>query len=194
MAQIRTSFLSTSEVAALHDASLHILAHTGVMVHHDEILARLGEAGAQIERATKLARLPERLVMDSVARAGKQYILYGRDPQRQARLGYGDLVLMSIPGQFGWIDMDTWQRRAPTVADLHDEQPGQAVDVALAVAVVDVDALAAGDDRRSDASPVPGEVAPHVSIGLCAELGGQVLAGGRCHRVPQLYCCLTSLR
>lgn len=120
MAQVRTQFLSESEVAALHDASLRILSQTGVVAHHDTILERLAAAGAQVDAARNLARLPERLVMDAVAGAGKRYILYGRDSARPARFGYGDLVLMSSPGQFGWIDMDTWQRRSPTVADLHN--------------------------------------------------------------------------
>ena len=46
------------------------------------------------------------------------------------------------------------------VADLHGEQPGQPVEVALAAVVEDGDTLAAGDDRRCDARAVPGEVQP----------------------------------
>ena len=45
------------------------------------------------------------------------------------------------------------------VADLHDEQPGQRVEVALAAVVEDGDAVAAGDDRRRDVRAVPGEMA-----------------------------------
>ena len=87
------------------------------MVHHDEMLRLLGEAGAKVDAARKIARLPEKLVMDSVSRAGKQYVLYGRDKSRMARFGYGDLVLMSSPGQFAWIDLQTGQRRPATIQD-----------------------------------------------------------------------------
>ena len=52
------------------------------------------------------------------------------------------------------------------VANLHDEEAGQAVDVALALVVEDSDTLAAGDDGRSDALAVPGEVSPQVAICL----------------------------
>ncbi len=112
--------LSESEVEAIQNASLVILRDTGVMVHHDEILRLLGEAGAKVDAEHRIARLPERLVMDCVGRAGRQYVLYGRDKTRTARFGHGDLVLMSSPGQFAWIDLQTGRRRAATIQDARD--------------------------------------------------------------------------
>jgi trimethylamine--corrinoid protein Co-methyltransferase len=112
--------LSEHEIAAIHDASLAILRDTGVMVHHEEMLRVLGEAGAEIDAAHKIARLDEKLAMDSVAMAGKQYVLYGRGGQRTARFGYGDLVLMSSPGQYAWIDLQTGDRRPATIQDARD--------------------------------------------------------------------------
>jgi len=121
MARIaRLQMLTEHEIEAIQDASLVILRDTGVMVHHDEMLRLLGEAGAQVDRERKIARLPEKLVMESVARAGKQYVLYGRDRNRTARFGYSDLVLMSSPGQYAWIDLQTGQRRPATIEDSHD--------------------------------------------------------------------------
>jgi trimethylamine--corrinoid protein Co-methyltransferase len=121
MARIaRLQALTKREIAAIKDASLIILRDTGVMVHHDEMLRLLGEAGARLDAARKIARLPEKLVMDSVSRVGKQYVLHGRDKSRTARFGYGDLVLMSSPGQFAWIDLETGQRRPATIQDTHD--------------------------------------------------------------------------
>ncbi len=121
MAKIpRFQMLNEQEIAAIQDASVAILRDTGIMVRHDEMLRRLGEAGAKVDAARKIARLPERLVMDSVGRAGKQYVLYGRDKSRIARFGYGDPVLMSSPGQFAWIDLETGQRRPATIQDTQD--------------------------------------------------------------------------
>ncbi len=112
--------LSQREIQAIQDASLTILRDTGVMVHHDEMLSMLGQAGATVDAAHKIARLGEKLVLDSVARAGKKYVLYGRDGQRMARFGYGDLVLMSSPGQYAWIDLQTGARRPATIQDTRD--------------------------------------------------------------------------
>ena len=112
--------LSEREIAAIQDASLAILRDTGVMIRHEEMLRMLGEAGAKIDAGHKIVRLSETLVLDSVSRAGKQYVLYGRGGQRTARFGYGDLVLMSSPGQYAWIDLQTGERRAATIQDTRD--------------------------------------------------------------------------
>jgi trimethylamine--corrinoid protein Co-methyltransferase len=120
MAKISVQVLSDDEIKDIHEASLVILRDTGVMVHHEEVLGLLGEAGAKIDNGNNIARLPEKLVMDSVAKAGKKYILYGRDPERQVRFGYGDFVQMSSPGQYIWVDSQTNKRRAATVQDARD--------------------------------------------------------------------------
>ena len=112
--------LSQQEIEAIQGASLAILHDTGVRVHHEEMLRLLGEAGAKVDADHKIARLNEKLVMDSVARAGKQYVLYGRDQRQTARFGYGDLVLMSSPGQYAWIDLQTGDRRPATIQDARD--------------------------------------------------------------------------
>ncbi len=117
---VQLHVLTEPEIEAIKDASLVILRDTGIMVHHDRMLRLLGEAGAKVDAQHKIARLPEKLVLDSVSRAGKQYVLYGRDKTRIARFGYGDLVLMSSPGQFAWIDLKTGQRRPATIEDTHD--------------------------------------------------------------------------
>jgi trimethylamine--corrinoid protein Co-methyltransferase len=112
--------LSEGEIKAIQDASLAILRDTGVMVHHEEMLRLLGQAGAKVDAARRVARLGEKLVLDCVVRAGKKYVLYGRDGQRTSRFGYGDLVLMSSPGQYAWIDLQTGDRRPATIQDTRD--------------------------------------------------------------------------
>ena len=120
MAKITVKILSENEIKDIHEASLVILRDTGIMVHHEEALKLLGQAGAKIDKANNIAHLDEKLVMDSVAQACKKYILYGRNPERQARFGYGDFVQMSSPGQYIWVDSKTNKRRAATVQDARD--------------------------------------------------------------------------
>ena len=117
MASIHLRILSDTEIQGIHGASLAILRDTGILVHHEEVLRILGENGAKVDRDRKIARLPEKLVMESVARAGKKYILHGRNPARVARFGYGDLNQMSSPGQYGWIDSETHANRKATLED-----------------------------------------------------------------------------
>jgi trimethylamine--corrinoid protein Co-methyltransferase len=118
MAQMpRLQILTEREIDSIKDASLVVLRDTGVLVHHEQILQVLEEAGAIVDRARKVARLPERLVHDCISRAGKQYVLYGRDGHRVARFGHGELVLMSSPGQYAWIDLQTGRCRPATFQD-----------------------------------------------------------------------------
>ena len=120
MATIQVKLLSEREIRDIHDASIEILQDTGVMVHHEEILQLLGEAGARVGQDDRIAHLPEKLIMDSIAQAGKKKLLYGRDSTRPVRFGYGDLILMSSPGQFSWLDTETGQRRPATIQDARD--------------------------------------------------------------------------
>jgi len=120
MANISVNVLSDNEIKDIHEASLVILRDTGIMVHHKEALRLLGEASAKIDKSSNIARLPEKLIMDSTAQARKKYVLYGRNPERQVRFGYGDFVQMSSPGQYTWVDSQTNKRRAATIQDARD--------------------------------------------------------------------------
>ncbi len=120
MATIHIRVLSDPEIHSIHCASLAILEDTGVLVRHESILQLLAEKGAKVDRDRHAAFFPESLVMDSVSLAGKQYILYGRDPVRTARFGFGDLNLISSPGQYGWIDSDTLRLRTARTQDVRD--------------------------------------------------------------------------
>lgn len=119
MANIRLNVLDASEIQGIHEASLQILRDTGMLIHHQAVLQLLGEHGARVDRHRQIAKLPEALVEQSVARAGKRCILHGRNPERVARFGHGDLNQLSSPGQFGWVD-HSGRRRPATLQDARD--------------------------------------------------------------------------
>jgi len=109
--------LAQQDLETIHHTSLTILRDVGVSLPNREVLNALARAGADVDLDQQVARIPERLVVEAIERAGKQYILYGRDPEQTARFGYGDFVLVSSPGQFAWVDEDGSQRRQPTQKD-----------------------------------------------------------------------------
>lgn len=104
MPQLKLQLLSTQEIQAIHDTSFQVLRDVGMRIHHAGVLERLAEAGAIVDRQSKIARFSEDLVMWALSQTRKQFTLYGRDPQRVARFGYGDFNLISSPGQYGWFD------------------------------------------------------------------------------------------
>ena len=98
MARPRITLLDPAEVERIQGTSLRILAEVGVHVPHAGALERLGRVGAEVDRGRAIARLPERVVLDAVAAAGKQYVLHGRAPERVARYGYGEVQPHVHPG------------------------------------------------------------------------------------------------
>ena len=113
----RYGILSQDEVQSIQHASARILSEVGVRVHHDEVLERLAGAGADVDEERGTAKISEDLLMDSLQKAGKSYTLYGRDGSRAARIGSGDVVTMSSPGQYSWVDPVHKTRREPTSED-----------------------------------------------------------------------------
>ncbi len=113
----RFGILTDEEIKRIHDGTVQVLRDVGVRVHHDAVLDRLAEAGAQVDKARRSARIDEKLLRHSLEVAGKSYILYGRDGTRTARFGYGDLVTISSPGQYSWVDSGGGSRRPPTSRD-----------------------------------------------------------------------------
>jgi trimethylamine---corrinoid protein Co-methyltransferase len=114
------SLVSASQIEAIHEASLAILDDTGVMIHHPEVLKLLGQAGARLEATRPIAHVPESLVTEALARVGRKYVLHGRDPKRVARFGYEELVQLSSPGQYRWLDLETERLRPATLRDARD--------------------------------------------------------------------------
>ena len=99
MARIaRLQLLAEHEIEAIKDASLAILRDTGVMVHHDEILRLLGEAGATVDAGHKIARLPEKLVMDC-RRTGGQAIRAVRPGPELGSLASAMAISCSCPAR-----------------------------------------------------------------------------------------------
>jgi trimethylamine---corrinoid protein Co-methyltransferase len=114
---MKVSLLSQQQIKQLHDASLKILATIGVHVPHEDMLRLLAEAGAEVDRHTQFVKLPERLVQDSLARAGKQFRIYGRDRTKKAEFGVGKRNYNSIAGEAYWLD-DDLTRRFATLEDV----------------------------------------------------------------------------
>jgi len=113
----RLSVLSEREIKTIHEASLVILRDIGVHVPNKEALEALAEAGTDVDFTQQIACIPEPIVVEAIEKAGKQYVLYGRDRAKMARFGYGDFILVSSPGQYSWVEANGEPRRDPTRED-----------------------------------------------------------------------------
>jgi len=116
---MRISLLAESEIRRLHDASLSILERVGVQVPHAEMLRRLAEAGARVDVPAQHVWIPEKLVEQCLATAGKRFTIYGRDRSRRAEFGVGKRNFNSSAGQAFWVD-DKLGRRYATLEDVRE--------------------------------------------------------------------------
>ena len=115
---MQLNILTEAQIAKIHAASMEILRTVGVRIPHPEMRQRFRAAGAGVDEATELVKIPESLVMDSLAQAGKTFTLYGRDRTRQARYGVGVRNYNSIAGEALWVDDTCTQRRYTTLDDV----------------------------------------------------------------------------
>jgi trimethylamine--corrinoid protein Co-methyltransferase len=109
--------LSEQQIARIHDASMRILAEIGV-VPHPETVRRLADAGARVDPDGQRVRIPEAVVMQALASAGKVFTIYGRDLARTAAFGVGQRNYNSIAGEAMWLDEPGGDRRYCTLADV----------------------------------------------------------------------------
>ncbi|MBA7480277.1 Glycine betaine methyltransferase [subsurface metagenome] len=109
--------ISSKGIGDIHDASLNILRKIGIRVNHSEVFDILGDAGAVVDKKTKIVKFPENMVTESIQKAGKKHTLYGRNPCSVAKFGYQDQLFLSSGGQYLWIDETTGKRRPGTLED-----------------------------------------------------------------------------
>lgn len=150
------SLLSEDAINTIHGASLKILEEVGVRINHEVVLARLGEAGAKVDSKTLTAKFPAELVLTSLNTCGKTHTLYGRDRNRRAVFGQGEMLFLCSGGQFAWVDPVAKVRREPNIADTR-----KAIRIADALENIDI----------VGAFALPAEIDPKVrDVALWAEL------------------------
>jgi trimethylamine--corrinoid protein Co-methyltransferase len=104
------------DLAALHKASLQILAEIGVKVEHGGMRERLQERGCRIKG--ERVYFPAEVVGEALARIPRSFTLYGRSVECAVQLD-GRRIWGTNPGIVPWIrDLDSGEFRPTTLADV----------------------------------------------------------------------------
>jgi trimethylamine--corrinoid protein Co-methyltransferase len=118
--RLHAPYLSSDEVARVHEASLRILAETGVRVHGELGLVLLDDAGAHVDRAAGTAKIPRGVVEHALALAPKGWTLGARNPALDFAMPSAGSAY-SIDGTAAFMrDFATGERRYGTKADITD--------------------------------------------------------------------------
>jgi trimethylamine--corrinoid protein Co-methyltransferase len=117
----RSTFLTDSERASVHEKTLWVLEHVGISVPSTRALDVLEKGGAAVDRERQLARLPRPLVEHCLATAPRTTLLAARDPSHDILLGAGGRLVCCADGEGTLIvDDATGSIRDATVDDMRD--------------------------------------------------------------------------
>jgi trimethylamine---corrinoid protein Co-methyltransferase len=107
--------LSDDHVEQVHQASLRLLADSGMRVLDAGARDRFAGAGCRVDG--EIVRFDPELVADAVARAPSQFTLRARNPERDITIG-GDHVVFGSVGGPAFVNDVERGRRAGTLAEL----------------------------------------------------------------------------
>jgi trimethylamine---corrinoid protein Co-methyltransferase len=110
--------LKEADVRRIHQASLHVLEHTGIEVQPSECREIFRAAGARVDDENNRVYIPQSMVEDALATARSEVVLCGRNPAHDINLG-GRRVYMGTGGAaVKVLDLETGQARETTLADV----------------------------------------------------------------------------
>lgn len=87
---------SRDDIGTIHDATVRVLERAGVRVLEDEAVSLLTLAGADYDKATRIVRIPERVLMGAISRAPSRFELHSRDGKHNLAFGDGKVYTSSI--------------------------------------------------------------------------------------------------
>jgi len=132
------NLFTEEDLVRMYEAALDVLLHTGVRVHHDALLDRLGRFGVVVDKGTQTARFPRELVEDVVRTERGEDETWEAPPPADERVGIGN----EEPFYYDWT---TQTKRRATRDDLTTMfKLGEVLDevgsMGAALTIADVDA------------------------------------------------------
>lgn len=117
MSNHQNEFLSPSDIQALHDTSMKLLAEVGIQFPEDEALEIFKQNGVKVDGQT--VHLTEEQIMAAVKKVPSQFTIQARDPEKSVTVGDGEPVFAPGYGAPFLIDHEEG-KRAPTMEDYHN--------------------------------------------------------------------------
>jgi trimethylamine---corrinoid protein Co-methyltransferase len=114
----RLAVLSDAEIRAIHDATLGILAESGVKVLSPGLLETLRGKGLPVNPATQTVRFPQALIEDAVALAPRTIEVFDREGRPAFVLGDGVPRVAAGHNAVFWVDSATGVTRPSRVEDV----------------------------------------------------------------------------
>jgi trimethylamine--corrinoid protein Co-methyltransferase len=112
--------LSNEEAVRIHHATLALLERTGVKFDNEVALKLLADNGAEVDHKTRIVRIPQYLVEETIRKAQRSILFAGRDPRHDIRLSVKTVHFGTGGGAIGRIDPITLEIRSARKSDVAD--------------------------------------------------------------------------
>jgi trimethylamine--corrinoid protein Co-methyltransferase len=117
MLRPKLQFLTIATVDRVIEEAYSLLLNPGVRVHYDEALDLLGEAGARVDRTSRVACIPRALVEQALATAPCSFYLYDLEGSPKVHYGGDDVHYDPGSAAIEIADYGANQSRVPVTAD-----------------------------------------------------------------------------
>ena len=117
MIRPQLQFLSQETVDRALDEAYELLMDPGVLIHYDEALRLLGDAGADVDLESRVARIPRSLAETAVETAPSSFHLYDLDGDPVVHYGGDDVHFDPGSAAIEIIDYEAQQSRTPVTVD-----------------------------------------------------------------------------
>ena len=117
MARPTLRFLSGETTDLVIEEAIELLREPGVRVHSRRALTLLGDHGARVDRAGKVARIPAAMVRRAVETAPSSFHLYDFDGAPVVHYGDDDVHFDPGSAAIKYLDYGTTEARPPITSD-----------------------------------------------------------------------------
>ena len=98
------------QLEAIHQASLKVLAETGLRVLLPQARRIMSEAGAEVDESTEQVRFDPDLIMEKIATVPSEFTLHARNPEHSVVLGGDNVVFDMMASAPNCSDIDRGRR------------------------------------------------------------------------------------
>jgi len=114
----QVTFFTKDQINSIHVVSLNVLEKIGVLMDDENVLNLMDKAGADVDYKTKIVKIPQHLVSESLQKTPKSVKLYGRN-SNEIVLSKNNVYNGSGNNAVAILDFDG-NKRPATFKDLED--------------------------------------------------------------------------
>jgi trimethylamine--corrinoid protein Co-methyltransferase len=114
----KLNLLSDELVEQIIKEGFALLMNPGIQVHNEDALTLLADAGAEVDRENKIAKIPEEIARQALVTPPSEFYLYDLDGNRVVHYGSDSVQFAPGSGGITILDSETEQQRQALTADL----------------------------------------------------------------------------